>query len=193
MLDAPARTRLSSADFWAFVNLPENQDRSFERVEGEIVEMSPANNWASEVIAELITLLTLYNRQTRLGRINDSSGGFDISATTTLAPDVAFTTFERIRQIYPDGKFPRTGFASLTPDLCVEVKSPTNSKRQMRQEAETYLKAGARLVWLIFPETETAEIYTPNADVAEIPREGILDGGDVLPGFSTPLTDIFPV
>lgn len=192
MLDAPVRTKLSSADFWAFVNQPENEGRYFERVEGEIVEMAPSGTWSSMIASNVMIKVGAFVMEKRLGLVTGEAGAYDMSDGDTFAPDVAFTTFERIRQTYPDGKFPRTGFAALTPDLCVEVKSPTDSKRQLRQKAETYLKAGARMVWLIFPETQTAEVYTPDADVIEIASDGVLDGGAVLPDFSTPLADIFP-
>jgi Uma2 family endonuclease len=76
------------------------------------------------------------------------------------------------------------------PDLAVEVKSPSDSVRQLREKAEYYLQHGTRLVWLIFPAQRIIEVYT--LDEVEILIEGdSLTGGDVLPGFSMPVADVF--
>lgn len=192
MLDTPIKTKLSSADFWAFVTQPDYLNRHFERIEGEIVEMAPSGTWSSMIASNIMIKIGMFVMEHHLGVVTGEAGAYEMTPHDTLAPDVAFTSFERIRQTYPDGQFPRTGFAALTPDLCVEVKSPTDSKRQLRQKVEIYLKAGAKLVWLIFPETQTAEVYTPDADVVEVPSDGVLEGGAILPGFSTPLSAIFP-
>jgi len=46
-------------------------------------------------------------------------------------------------------------------------------------------------VWIIDPETRTAEAYTAPDQKTAIPANGALDGGDVLPGFRLPLAKLF--
>jgi Uma2 family endonuclease len=75
--------------------------------------------------------------------------------------------------------------------MAVEVKSPTDSKREMRRKAEKYLAYGTRLVWLVFPDEQTVEVYVPDEDVKMVGIEGILDGVNVLPGFALAVKDIF--
>ena len=75
--------------------------------------------------------------------------------------------------------------------MAVEVKSPTDSKRELRRKAEKYLAFGTRLVWLVFPDEEVVEVYLPDRDVETLKPGDTLDGGDVLPGFSLPVRSLF--
>jgi len=54
-----------------------------------------------------------------------------------------------------------------------------------------YLAAGT-VVWLVLPETREVEVYIPNKPKQTVGIDGVLDGGDVLPGFTLPVKDIFP-
>ncbi len=73
------------------------------------------------------------------------------------------------------------------PDLAVEVVSPSQTLAEVRRKAETYLRHGSALVWLIDPGSETAEVWQREV----IDSDGVLSGGAVLPGFSLPLRKIF--
>ncbi len=77
------------------------------------------------------------------------------------------------------------------PDLAVEVKSPGDSYRQMREKAAYYLANGTKLVWLVYPEKRLVEVYRADGDIQILTGDDTLDGGDVLPGFSMTVSDIF--
>jgi hypothetical protein len=55
--------------------------------------------------------------------------------------------------------------APVPPDFAVEVKSPTDSKRELRRKAEKYMTYGTRLVWLVFPDEQVIEVYLADQDV----------------------------
>jgi Uma2 family endonuclease len=77
------------------------------------------------------------------------------------------------------------------PDLAVEILSPDQPWAQFLDKIQFYLLHGVRLLWVIDPATSTIIVETPGQD-ARILRPGdTLDGGDVLPGFSVPVSDIF--
>lgn len=52
-----ATQEINSADFWDFVNLPENSSISFERLNGEIVAEMPSNPLASYIAMLLVKIL----------------------------------------------------------------------------------------------------------------------------------------
>lgn len=83
------------------------------------------------------------------------------------------------------------------PDLAIEIKSPDDSVTLLRLKAAYYLANGARKVWLIFPEQRLVEVYRPDEDVLLLVdnelRHDVLEGRDILPGFTLPLQSIFPV
>jgi Uma2 family endonuclease len=77
------------------------------------------------------------------------------------------------------------------PDLAVEIKSPDDTVKELREKAAYYLANGARLVWLIYPAKHMVEVYTPDGDVEILVEGDLLTGGDVLPGFSLPVAEVF--
>jgi Uma2 family endonuclease len=173
----------SYADYVKFQNLPENAGRIFELIDGEIVEKMPSFE-PSNIAAKIIYYIQGYNLQNDLGYVTGADGGYILSDEDTFNPDVGYISKEHLPE-----KPSREVIGP--PDMAVEVKSPTDSKREMRRKAEKYLAYGTRLVWLVFPDEQTVEVYVPDEDVKMVGIEGILDGVNVLPGFALAVKDIF--
>jgi Uma2 family endonuclease len=78
------------------------------------------------------------------------------------------------------------------PDLAVEVVSPDED---IFKKAREYLNAGARIVWAVYAEEQTVYVMRLDAQgtLTSVPFgiNDTLDGGDVLPGFTLPVRDIF--
>jgi Uma2 family endonuclease len=84
----------------------------------------------------------------------------------------------------------------LAPDLVVEVASPSQFRPEMKDKAERYVKAGVRLMWVIWPKRQQVDVWRPDSAGAAqltvtLKRGAALDGLDVLPGFTLPLTELF--
>lgn len=94
----------------------DKRDYQLELREGKIVVMGPSDIESSEIGAELIRLLGNWVKPRRLGRVFDSSGGFILPNTDLRAPDVSFVSADRLKRS-------QRYFASLVPDLVVEIKS----------------------------------------------------------------------
>jgi Uma2 family endonuclease len=86
---------------------------------------------------------------------------------------------------------PPDSFVPLAPDLAVEVLSPSDRMADALAKIAMYLDAGVRLVWLVDPASQTVTIFRPDAIPARLGAGEILDGGNVLPGFTVPVTEIF--
>ena len=107
-----------------------------------------------------------------------------------LRPDVAFISYQR----WPKGqKIPSENAFSVVPDLVVEVVSPTNLANEVEGKIVEYIKAGVRLVWIVYPTTARIYVHDGSSTVRVISRDGELDGGDVLPDFRLPLQTLFEV
>ena len=104
-----------------------------------------------------------------------------------MQPDVSFICWER----FPDAKAPKAAIYSVAPDLAVEILSEGNTPQEMARKLREYFQAGVRLVWYIEPQSRTARAYTAEHDWTEISANGLLLGGDVLPGFELPLAQLF--
>jgi Uma2 family endonuclease len=80
----------------------------------------------------------------------------------------------------------------LVPDLCIEVISPNDIYLDVDEKVEAYLLDGVRLVWVFNPRKTSVTVYGPGLDdIKRLRADGILDGGDVLPGFTLPVKAVF--
>jgi Uma2 family endonuclease len=87
-----------------------------------------------------------------------------------------------------------TGFAysDIMPDLLVEVVSPGASRREVEGKVRMWLEAGVRLVFVAWIRTRTVSVYESSTQVRVLTVDDVLDGGDVLPGFSCPFGSFSP-
>jgi Uma2 family endonuclease len=92
----------------------------------------------------------------------------------------------------PGRVLPTEPIPDLFPDLAVEVLSENNTPEEMGRKLREYFLAGVRLVWMIDSRKRTAEVYTaPDAPAVILDESQALDGGNVLPGFTLPLAELF--
>jgi Uma2 family endonuclease len=78
----------------------------------------------------------------------------------------------------------------LVPDLCVEVISTHDIYADVDAKVAGYLRDGVRLVWVFNPREKAVNVHTPSGSI-RLTVADTLDGGEVLPGFTLPLADIF--
>lgn len=172
-------------EFDEWVNLPQNVHRLFEYIGGEIVEV-PSNPFASNISVRIIRRLAPHVEDNDLGWVTTEAGGYMVSGER-YAPDVAYLSKTK------QPALARSGYNPNPPDLAVEVDFPSTyqSQEELRVKIANYLAAGT-LVWLVRPETKFVEVYAPGQPMKKVGIDGFLDGGDVLPGFTLAVQDIFP-
>lgn len=171
-------------EFDEWVNLPENIDRLFEYIGGEIVEV-PSNPYASKFSMRIGRFVGTFVDERDLGHVTGEAGGYIVSGER-YAPDVAYISKEKQPELA------RQGYNPNPPDLAVEVDFPSTYKTQeeLRVKVANYLAAGT-LTWLVRPDLQIVEVYAPGQPMKKVGIDGVLDGGDVLPGFELPVRDIF--
>lgn len=157
-----------------------------ELIDGVLVEKG-ADFLGSMLSAILIGHLGTYLETHDSGVMLGGSGPLKILPTQVRVPDVCVVRWKR----FPCGKVPEKPIPALAPDLAVEFLSRSNTQREMRRKLRDYFQSGVRLVWYIDPETRTAEIFTAPEERTVIDETGVLDGGDVLPGFQVTLGELF--
>lgn len=159
----------------------------FELVDGTLVE-KPMGRPESILAAELVRLLGNYVTEHSLGFCTTTDDLIEVLPNLVLGPDASFTTWLRT----PDGTVDfHNQISKIVPDLTVEVLSPSNTRAEMTRKLGEYFRGGVRLVWIIDPRKRTAEIYVSPTEKTTIAESGVLDGGDVLPGFRLPLAKLF--
>jgi len=180
----PIQPAISLQEFEEFVVHPDNVDRHFEFIAGEIREIV-SNNYSSEIASEILFLIRFHMKQTNLkGRVTMADGGYQIGEDRYI-PDVAFISWEK----QPNSS--HEAYNSNPPDLAVEVMSPTDTDRAMRIKVANYLAVGV-LVWVVRPEDKVVEVYESGQPVRLLNENNTIDGGTVLPEFKITVKDIFP-
>ena len=159
-------------------------DYRMELVDGEIVVMSPSGYESDEVATQFSTLINVWVRPRKLGRVTGSSAGFTLPNSDTRAPDVSFVQAERLR------KSPRS-FAELTPDLMVEVKSPSDSMKGLREKIDQFLSLGTRVGILIHPEQRWVEVRQSGKETVTLRDGDVLTIPDLLPGWEAKVEDLW--
>ena len=173
--------QVTAAQFETF--LSEHPDGMYELIHGEIVEKMVTEEHGL-IAANITAFIHNFLRENRIGRVVVETRyrpeGDDLN---DRLPDVSF----RRTDDDPVRRGPVTGM----PDLAVEIKSPDDSNRQMRDTAAYYLANGCGMVWVVYPEQRMVEVYQPEADIQILLEKDTVDGGDVLPGFQMPVAEIF--
>ena len=179
-------TKLLTAE--EFSKLPNPIDGSKqELVRGEVVTMPPPSFLHGIVQVNIATLLKVFAKQHKLGRVTVESGVVtDTGPDTVRGPDVAYWSFERL----PPDHVPVV-YANVAPDLCVEVKSPSNTRARTTTKVSEYFACGAKMVWVVDPEEKTVTVYRKPGDGRVLWEDATITGEDVLPNFTCPLTDFF--
>ena len=179
------KTRLMTAE--ELLDLPEDHMRH-ELIEGELYTMPPAGHEHGSLGAELFLSLASHVKINRLGKVYLAETGFIVSREpdTVLAPDAAFVSNERLNLISR-----REGYFPGVPDLAVEVISPNDRYSEVEGKVKLWLQHGTRMVIVLDPRTETLKVYRSPSDVQILTRENTLKGGDVVPGWTLSLAELF--
>jgi Uma2 family endonuclease len=173
---------ITVAEFDRLAQLPENADKRLEFIGGEVVEVV-TNNYASKIAARILSRISIYVEEKDLGDVTGADGGYRVSGERYI-PDAAYIS--RKRQPTPSHET----YNPNSPDLAVEVVSPTDQPKDITDKVANYLAANC-VVWVVYPEKQQTKVYEPGQSVKTVGIDGTLDGGVILPGFKLTLKDIF--
>jgi Uma2 family endonuclease len=177
--------RYTAEEFWEIAALPENEHRRLELENGVIVDMGESSPTNTVIAMRVGHFLNAFVIPSDLGYVTGADGGFKLPNGNVRQPDAAFVSKQRL------SKLPRK--FNLAPDLAVEVVS---KREDILKKVYEYLDAGTQLVWAVYAEDKTVHVF--QLDDHGILRgqrldvNATLDGGDILPGFTLAVRDIFP-
>lgn len=178
---------LSEDNFFYFCQL--NSHLRIERnCKGEIIIMSPAGSETGNRNAKLMQQLANWTDIDGTGIEFDSSAGFILPNGATRSPDASWIKLSQWNAL---SKKEKTKFAPVCPDFVVEIRSPSDSLKLLKDKMQEYIDNGASLGWLIDREKRQLYIYSPNKNVQRLDNPAIVSGDPVLPGFKLNLAKIW--
>jgi Uma2 family endonuclease len=166
----------------------DNPELRLERTAtGELIVMPPVSLDSSGKNLDLATDVAIWNRQTKLGKVYDSSGGFTLPNGALKSADVMWLQQSKVDALPLGVTFPE-----VVPDFVIELRSSkSDSLSKLQEKMMEYRDNGVRLGWLINPQQQKVEIYRIDREVEIMESPSTLSGEDVLIGFSLDLRSIF--
>jgi Uma2 family endonuclease len=154
----------------------------------ELVRMTPAGNRHGYIAGELFAELRNHVKANNPGRTYAAETGFKVASDpdTVRAPDAAFISRQQVEKTGST-----EGYWPGAPDLAVEVVSPNDTHSEVVEKALAWLEAGSRMVLVADPGNRTLTVYRSPRDVSVLRQGDTADGGDVVPGWTLPVAQLF--
>ena len=176
--------RMTAEELWSL----RDDGLRHELIYGELRTMAPAGSEHGRVASNVHGSLFLHLRPHRLGRLFAAETGFLLARDPDLvrAPDVAFVRGERVEAA---GQV--RGYWPGPPDLAVEVVSPNDRPGDVEEKVGTWLAYGTAMVVVVYPDERRVRIHRPGRPPGDLTEADTLDGGIVVPGWTTSVGELF--
>lgn len=184
-----AANLMTAEEFFEWVHRPENRGQFFELEEGEVVTIPPPGKYHGFVCGNVARILGNFAIKRHKGYVctNDSGILVESDPDTVRAPDIAF---------YEDSQTAADmdrKFAASPPLLVVDVLSPHDRINRVLVRVTQLLHRGAKLVWVVDPESRDVSVYRSGKDPQVVSANGELTGDDILPDFQCRVAEFFDI
>jgi Uma2 family endonuclease len=167
----------------------ENDAIKLERdADGMIIIQEPTGSYTGLYNLGLTAQLYIWNSSRKLGVTFDSNTGFTLPNKAVRSPDGAFITTERWEAL---PKSDRLKFAHICPDFAIELRSENDSRKILEQKMDEWMTNGCAMAWLVDPQLRETVVYRKHKEPEVRSFSVLMDGQDVLPGFTIDLVKIF--
>ncbi len=166
----------------------QNPELRFERnADGTLATMAPTGGISGNRELKAGAYLLSWVDSQGLGEVFGASTGFKLANGAVRSPDAAFVAKGRLPEGWDELE---DQFLALSPDFVIEIRSKTDSLETLQAKMQEYIAQGVRLGWLIDRKNQQAWVYRDTGSVTQYPATAILDGEDVVPGFTVVLKSL---
>lgn len=164
------------------------EDVKAELVRGELRVSAPPGSPHAFAVANLLERLLVHVSARKLGRAFGDGVGYELVQLprTVRVPDASFVRADRL-----PATGVKHGLLKFAPDIAIEVLSPSEPASELQDKLDDYHVSGTTLVWVVDPVRRSVMVVARNAPLKQLHESELLDGGEVLPGFSCAVADIF--
>ena len=181
------RLKFTDDEFWDFCR--QNDDLRIEMTkEGDVIIMPPTGANTGERNSEINFQLKLWAKKDKRGKTYDSSTGFKLPNGATVSPDASWVLNERLEKFTAQQ---REKFLPLCPDFVLELRSASDSLKDLQSKMREYMENDAQLGWLIDPKNKRIYIYRANGEIEILENPKNVSGESILQGFELDLTEIW--
>lgn len=182
--------------------LPEHRGR-YELIAGHLTQRLPDDLRYDMILRLLVSSLREHVRVAHIEATIVQEAGVVVSAAgepdTMFVPALAVILSSRVPVSDASNEIPSI---RIVPEFVVEIAAPGQSRQVLDERARTWLGAGTRVVWVIWPANRQVHVWRSGGDVpasgdANVPDvticniHNVLELPDLLPGFSYPVVNLF--
>ena len=180
-----SKPRLVTAE--ELLDMPDDGFR-YELVRGELRKMAPASYNHGTYAGKVAKSLMVHVDDNNLGNVPIAEAGYLLETEPDIVrvPDLSFVSRER-----DEAARPVSGFFPGPPDLAIEVISPNDRYTEVAEKVEDWLNAGTQMVVVVDSRRRVVGVHLPGREPITLTEEDTLDGGDIVPGWSMPVAEIF--
>jgi Uma2 family endonuclease len=178
------KTLLTVKDYAA---LDEPAGVRYELSDGELIVTPSASHFHNKICDQLTVRFYAFPDLDKLGEVT-SETDVKLLGEVVRRPDVAFISKERLEGVDLD-----QSPLPVAPDLAIEIVSKNDRADDLMLKVSQYLEAGAKAVWLMYPNTRLAYRYVPGKlepEVRSAKAGDKFEEPELLPGLSFPLSGI---
>jgi Uma2 family endonuclease len=178
---------MTAEEFCDWVHRPENENKWFELVRGEVIELPPPMKRHGIVTINVGRILSNFTIERNKGYVTGNDAGviLERDPDTVRGPDVAvYEDAESFEETHPK-------YGEVPPRLAVEVLSPNDRADRILRKITDYLRNGVELVWVVDPEEKTVTVYRADNGPQVLQGSEEVTGENVLPGFRCAVADFF--
>lgn len=178
---------LTAADLAAFPEVLPSGPVRYELSDGELWIMAPAGGAHGSSQARVTGELLFQGERRGFGQVWVETGILlSRDPDTVLVPDAFFI----VKACLPM-QMSSEGYSLTIPNLTVEIRSKNDSIRSLQRKAERCVTAGVQLSWMLDPQQKTVTVLTSGAAPVELRETDTLTAGELIPGFSVRVADLF--
>lgn len=156
--------------------------------EGELIIMPPTGGQTGIRNFSLIVEFGKWVEKDKSGVAFDSSTVFNLPNGAKRSPDLAWIKKERWEKLTAED---REKFPPICPDFVVELRSPSDSMKNLHNKMREYIENGASLGWLIDPQEKKIYIYRQAGETEILENPQIIGGESLLENFELNLEKIW--
>ncbi|MGA8029059.1 MAG: Uma2 family endonuclease [Bryobacteraceae bacterium] len=177
----------SDDDFFEFC-----QEHELLRIErnsdGELIIMAPIGLEGGFTEFDVAWQLSAWARKDNRGVVLSSNAGFTLPDRSVFSPDASWVPNERWKTV---SRKLRQRFAPIVPAFVIEVRSPSDRKKDLQNKMLVYMRNKVELGWLIDPLSKTVTIYRPGEEPVELLNPDSVSGEGPVAGFVLDLKHIY--
>jgi Uma2 family endonuclease len=138
-----------------------DDDQHYEIIDGNLLMAPAPDTWHQDWSRELTVILATYVKRAKLGNVFAAPLDVVLDAENIVQPDLVFVSSANLGIIQHRAIFG-------TPDLLVELVSPSSVRRDRYDKKELYARFGVKEYWIGDPANKALEILTLKEDRYEL-------------------------